>query len=133
MFFPAFMNFLFNADSIFIKIRFLGRSTVKYTIPGKNDGAGENEVAAVLAKYIHEYNEKQDSEHKIKFVPPLLASRTALYYLVALIALLVFGIIWQLIYRPHSLFVYALIPAALFLLLVIFQRKKDIELSRKNK
>jgi hypothetical protein len=118
-------------DSAFVKLFLNDGRTAYYTFleQGKAD---DKDVAKVLSDFILAYNETRQQGEKITPVPMLLASKKAKYYIIGLTVLLMAVIIIQLIYHPKSIPI-SLFSGAILYLLLLAQRKRDLEQFNKMK
>ena len=117
-------------DSAFVKLYLNDGRTAYYTFLGQGEENGKD-VIEVLARFIRSYNETQQEGKKITPVPVLMATKKAKYYIIGLTVLLIIAVIVQLIYHPKSIPISLLSGASLYLL-ILLQRKRDLEQLNRN-
>lgn len=116
-------------DSAFIKLYLNDGRTIYYTFLEQGKGKGDD-VTDVLTYYIKAYNEPLLEEERILPLPMLFATKRAKYYLIGLTILLIGAIIVEIIYKPKSI-PFSLFTGATLYLLILAQRKIDIERFKK--
>jgi len=113
-------------DSSFLKLRFADGRSVSYTFLGQGQGDEKDDIIEIVGQYIHAYNERQDELGKITYMPPLFASKGGLYMIWGLTFLLAGAVLVELIYKPKAI-LYTLLPGICPYLVLVLQRKRDMD------
>ena len=118
-------------DSSFLKIIFKNGDYFAYTILGQRKLKTTINITDMVFRYFDSYNDLQeDKDYRITILPNLFATKLGHNLIIWLSILLLVALIFQIIYLPKS------IPASLliglsFYFIILGQRKKDIEQSKK--
>jgi len=118
-------------DSSFLRINLRNGDSFVYTILGQRKLKTKTNITDVVFKCFNNYNDlREGKDDKISLLPNLFATKTGYNLIVCLSILLLVSLVFQITYLPKS------IPATLFTglsfyLIILAQRKKDIEQSKK--
>lgn len=118
-------------DSLFLRINLRNGDSFVYTILRQRKLKTKINITDVVFRYFNNYNElREGKDDKITLLPNLFATKTGYNLIACLSILLLVSLVFQIIYLPKS------IPATLFTglsfyLIILAQKKKDIEQSKK--
>jgi len=117
-------------DSSFLRVNFRNWNTAKYSFLGQGEGVGQVDITEKVFDGVISYNASHNEADRIVLMPNFFATKAGKYSIIILTTLLIAAIVVQIIFKPQTI-PFSLFGGFVLYLLIIAQRKKDVEQLKK--
>lgn len=117
-------------DSLFLRVFFKDKTSLKFTFVKQSSKYLKVPVSEVLFQFLNSYNKTQVNDAKITIAPSLFARKEGKIYIYVISILLLICIMLQILLNPKTI-PFSLLGAIAFYLVIVVQKKRDIEISKK--